>query len=145
MKRKIIWAEPARDELLDILIYIARDNLAAAENTVRRIEKVAGNLAVLQPDGRVAWSAYTKSPSLACQIFWTTKSHEAQMASKLSSFCTSFMRRAIGSQAPGHPNKPYRSPNLIASSNPNSPGKPPFVNSRLKWPIFLAGRASVLP
>jgi plasmid stabilization system protein ParE len=44
--RKVIWAEPARDDLLDILVYIARDNLAAAENTVGRIEKVAENLAV---------------------------------------------------------------------------------------------------
>jgi len=43
--RKLVWTEPALDDLIGILIYIAQDNPKAAEKTVQKIEKIAQNLA----------------------------------------------------------------------------------------------------
>ena len=64
--RPVVWSTQARQDYLDILRYVARDNPIAAERVVDAIERAGIDLGSFATEDRAAFQAPMKSRSPAC-------------------------------------------------------------------------------
>ncbi|MGH7961232.1 MAG: type II toxin-antitoxin system RelE/ParE family toxin [Candidatus Binatia bacterium] len=50
---RVLWTEPARDDLRAVFQFIRRDNPSAAQRVIREVQKKTGRLAQFPLSGRV--------------------------------------------------------------------------------------------